>query len=88
MCKRDHLRCNIWLMGSESIKAFNVALYIVFLCIYKLPTPRQIESKLTTIQPQNFGKIKNSQPEPQFFWFLYKKRVQCITKRFLQNTKT
>ena len=47
-----------------------VALYIIFLCISKLPTPRQIKYKLRAILPQNFGKIKNSQPEPQLYWFL------------------
>ena len=70
MCKKDHLGCNTWLMDSQPIKTSNVVLYIVFLCISKLPSSRQIKNTLRAIQPQNFGKIKNSQLQPQFYWFL------------------
>ena len=73
MCKRANLGCNIWLMGSRSINISYVVLYIVFLCISKFPTPSQTKNKLRTIQPQNLGNIKNSQPEPQFYWFLYRR---------------
>ena len=60
MQKRDHLGCNILLMGSQlgprSIKTSNVDWYIVFLCISELPTPYQFKNKLRTIQPRHFGK--------------------------------
>ena len=34
------------------------------------PIRYQFKNKLRAIQPQNLGKIKKSQPEPQFHWFL------------------
>ena len=40
-----------------------------------------IKNKLRTIQPQNLGKIKNSQSEPQCYWFLHK-RVYTIPSAF------
>ena len=73
MCRKDHLRHRIWLIGSQSINASNVALYIVLLCISELPTPYQFKNKIRTVEPQNFGKIKNSQLESQFYWFLQRR---------------
>ena len=70
ICTRDHLGNNIWLMGSQSIKKSNVVLYIVLLRISKWPKLYYFTNKLRKIQPQNFGKTKNSQFELQFYWFL------------------
>ena len=56
--------------GSQSIKTSNVALFC--LSFYVFPSglhATNLGTKLRTIQ-QNLGKIKNSQPEPQFYWFL------------------
>ena len=56
--------------GSQSIKTSYVTLYIVLLCVSKWPARYSFKKKLRTIQPQSMGRIKNSQPEPQFYWFL------------------
>ena len=46
------------------------------------------KNKLRTIQPQHFGKIKNSQSEPQCYWFLQKMSVHnsiCISFKNCSN---
>ena len=48
-----------------------------------LLTPQLFNNELRTIQPQNFGRIKSSQPEPQFYWFLLKKKSVGLEPGFL-----
>ena len=40
-------------------------------------------NKLRTIQPQNCGKIKNSQPKPQFYKFILRKECSQKSARSL-----
>ena len=44
ICKRDHLGCNIFQLGSQSIKTSYIVSNIAFLCISKSPTPKKLRT--------------------------------------------